>query len=205
MKKFFRIKVPLWLLLLVIAAIGMLLIIGSQSSKIFAPIFETSQQSRETQVIRSLKQEKEISLLSLGIVDLYDEEVTQKVFNTEIIGTKKLKYIRAEFTAKLGIDGKKVTINKTKDNVYEIVIPKFIFIGHDNAEFEVAVTDNALLSFFTPEIDEVAMVNKILDRKAQEKYIDKYTDLLEESTKNFYNSIIKSVDETANLQYTFTK
>lgn len=49
------------------------------------------------------------------------------------------------------------------------------------------------------------MVNKILDRKAQEKYIDKYTDLLEESTKNFYNSIIKSVDETANLQYTFTK
>lgn len=29
MKKFFRIKVPLWLLVLVIAAIGMLLIIGS--------------------------------------------------------------------------------------------------------------------------------------------------------------------------------
>ncbi|AQP53395.1 hypothetical protein CBF34_09025 [Vagococcus penaei] len=199
MKKFKNIPFKLiGSLILIIGLIGIGIFIGKQD------VFKSREHSEETQVIKTLTKEKQIVLVNLGISDIYGVEKNLQVFDADIFGTNKHKYMKAEFDMKLGIDGKQVKINKTGTDTYEVKVPKFMFIGHSNTKFKVIVDDGGILSWMTPDIDESEMINKILDSKAQETYIKKYDELLKESTTEFYQTLINSIAPDAKLTITFS-
>ncbi|MGY3765110.1 hypothetical protein ACWOAH_00930 [Vagococcus vulneris] len=160
---------------------------------------------KDTQVIKSLTKEKQVVLVNLGVSEVLTAKQSIQLFDTDLFGTNKYKYVQAEFDAKLGLDGKKVTIEKTNDNTYKIKIPEFIFIGHSNEKFSVIAENNDILSWVTPDINETQMVTKILNSTAQQKYLKKYHDLLKESTQDFYGSLLRTVNPEAKLVYEFPK
>ncbi|MGO2083266.1 hypothetical protein [Vagococcus sp.] len=165
--------------------------------------FTEKKTTQETQIIKTLSKEKQIVLVNLGISEIYSREKSLKLFEADVVGTGKNKYMQAHFDAKLGIDGKKVKIENMGNQHFKIKVPEFIFIGHDNEKFEVIVEDGGILSWLTPEIDETEMVNQILNRKSQLKYIKKYESLLKESSQEFYGNLIKSIDPDAKITVEF--
>jgi hypothetical protein len=84
-----------------------------------------------------------------------------------------------------------------------VSIPGFIFIGHDNESFRSIVEDNGALSWATPEIDTVEMINKILNDDAQGQYIDSNREILEDQARAFYTGIVTSIDPTIAIRFEF--
>ena len=160
--------------------------------------------TNESIVIQSVENIGEIALVQLGIVDIFDEEhVTKIPFIGDLIGSKRKKFVRVEFDAKLGIDGNKVVITPIGDNTYKLKVPQFIFIGYDNFHSEVAAEYNGILSWTNSEIDSTEMINAILSEENQNKYLEKYEDQLKKSTELFFTQLIKGIDPEANIIFVF--
>jgi hypothetical protein len=181
-------------------AVGVFTIVKNQGW--LSPLGINSE-SHDSQVIRAIERTQEVSLLSLGIQGIKDEEQSRKIFGKSIPGTGEKVFMQYNFNAKLGIDGARVKVTKTGKNAYLISIPKFIFIGYDKPTFKVAVEDGGALSWATPDIDKVEMVNEILNDDARQTYIASNEDLLQEQTKVFYNSLIASVDPAVVTKFEF--
>jgi hypothetical protein len=186
----------IWLILVaaLAAAVVVLLILNFTGS---------TTSTNKTETITYLEKNKEIALVTLGIADIFDQKESTTIFGKKLVGSDKHTFIKATFEAKLGIDGKNVTVKKTGEKEYEINIPKFIFIGYDNPNFEHVADDNGVLSFVTKDINQTEMVNKILDVKGQDKYIEKYTELLKESAEEFYKNLLPSFDKDAKLKFNY--
>lgn len=160
-------------------------------------------ESHDSQVIQAIECTQEVSLLKLGIQGIKDEDQSAEIFGDSIPGTGEKVYLQYAFDAKLGIDGTQVKVAKTGKNAYLISVPEFIFIGYDEPTFEVAFEDDEVLSWLTPDIDRVEMVNEILDDDAQQTYIASNEELLEEQTRTFYDSLITSIDPAAVTTFAF--
>ncbi|KFI58433.1 hypothetical protein BCHO_0479 [Bifidobacterium choerinum] len=159
--------------------------------------------TEDTQVIRSMRRTKEVSLLRLGVTGIISKENKSHFFNMEIPGTERARFIQYTFDAKLGFEGKEVTIKKTDENTFDITIPEFKFIGYDDPEYRVIVEQNGALSFGTQQIDSLDMINNILTDKAKKEYVDSNRDILEEQAKSFYTSIVNSISPETKLHFTF--
>lgn len=157
----------------------------------------------DTQVIRSMRRTKEVSLLRLGVTGIISKENKSHFFNMEIPGTERARFIQYTFDAKLGFEGKDVVIKETDKNTFDVAIPEFKFIGYDDPEYRVIVEQNGALSFGTKQIDSLDMVNNILTDKAKKEYVDSNREILEEQAKSFYTSIVNSVSPEAKLHFTF--
>ncbi len=151
-------------------------------------------ESHDSQVIQAIERTQEVSLLGLGIQGIKEENRCAEAFGNCIPGTGETVFLQYNFAAKLGIDGAEVKVTKTGKKAYLISVPKFIFIGYDEPIFKVATEDGGVLSWATPDIDKVDMVNEILNDDARQTYIASNEDLLEEQTKTFYDSLITSID-----------
>jgi hypothetical protein len=165
--------------------------------------FGITSESHDSQVIRAIERTQEVSLLRLGIQGIKEENQSAEIFGKSIPGTGEKTFLQYAFDAKLGIDGAEVKVTKTGENAYLISVPEFTFIGYDKPTFKVAVEDGGVLSWATPDIDKVEMVNEILNDDARRTYIDSNEDLLEEQTKVFYNSLITSIDPTVVTTFEF--
>jgi hypothetical protein len=160
-------------------------------------------ESHDSQVIHAIERTQEVSLLSLGIQGIKEEDQSAEIFGKSIPGTGEKVFLQYNFDAKLGIDGAKVKVTKTGKDAYLISVPKFIFIGYDKPTFKVATEDGGVLSWATPDIDKVEMVNEILNDDARQTYIASNDDLLEEQTRTFYDSLITSIDPTVVTTFEF--
>jgi hypothetical protein len=183
-----------------------LLVIGvltlSQNLGWLSP-FGIESESHDSQVIHAIERTQEVSLLSLGIQGIKEEDKSAQIFGTSIPGTGEKVFLQYNFSAKLGIDGADVTVTKTGKNAYRISVPEFIFIGYDEPTFKVATEDGGVLSWVTPDIDKVDMVNEILNDDARETYIASNEELLQEQTKTFYDSLITSIDPAIATTFEF--
>jgi hypothetical protein len=94
-------------------------------------------------------------------------------------------------------------VTETGTDAYSIAIPAFDVIGFSEPEFKVAVADDGVLSWVTEDIDQAALITKILNDESQQKHIDDNEDLLQEQTKAFYDNIIRSVAPDAKITYKF--
>ena len=157
----------------------------------------------DTQVIRSMERKKEVALLRLGITGIISQENKSHFFNMEIPGTERARFIQYTFDAKLGFEGKDVSIKETGKNTFDVEIPEFKFIGYDHPEYRMIVEQNGALSFGTQQIDSLDMINNILTEKTKQEYVDSNRDLLEEQAKSFYASIVMGVNPEAKLNFTF--
>lgn len=200
---------PIWFILLAMGAIALAIgafFVGSFTTK---PLIDASDvvavetQSSSTQVIEAVKRTEEIALASLGIQGIEERTEHSTVFGIKVPGSDRALYMQYTFTAKLGIDGSKVDIIQAEDGTYEITIPEFLFIGHDDIEFKLVTEQNGVLSFATPEIDVLEMTNKILNDDAQQKYVDDNAVLLQEQVESFYRGIVEAIDPDAEIRFAY--
>ncbi|KGN29775.1 hypothetical protein N802_11370 [Knoellia sinensis KCTC 19936] len=159
--------------------------------------------SRDSQVIQSIERTEEVSLLSLGVQGIKDYDQNRELFGKTIPGTGKTAFLQYNFHAKLGLDGSKVTVTQQGEHDFTISVPAFAFIGYEQPTFKVAAEDGGVLSWATPEIDKIAMVNEILNDDAQAEYIASNEQTLQDQTKVFYDTLIKSVDPEATTTFEF--
>lgn len=196
-------RVLLWPILLVIlclVAVGALWAMRAEFN-IFA--FGASE-TRNTQVINSITRQEQVVLLSLGVQGISEEKVPAARFlGVDVPGSDRASFIEYTFNGKLGIDGKDVRISQTKEGEYLVSIPEFVFIGHDDVDFKFVTENNGALSWVTPEIDPVEMINDILDDEAQDQYIVSNEAVLREQATTFYKSIITSIDSTIEVEFEF--
>lgn len=185
------------------------LIIGAFATfgvtKIFPdhPLFETESDTRHTQIVNSITREEQIVLLSLGIQGISEKNEKSQFFGMDIPGSGRAMFVQYAFNAKLGIEGKGVEVLKVGEKDYLVMIPEFIFIGHDDETFRLVAEDNGALSWVTPKIDAFEAVNSILNDDAQEEYLDSNRETLEDQAKVFYTSIFSSIDPTVTMRFEF--
>ena len=142
-----------------------------------------------------------LALLILGDLDPYTPTITPRVS----LPTRSTKspFVQYGFSAKVGIDGSHVTIEETSEKSFRVHIPPFSFIGHDDETFKLVAEDNGALSWVTPEIDKVEMINSILSEDAQAEYIADNEETLREQAIFFYSSIITGIDPEIDITYDF--
>ena len=194
----------LWVVPVVIIAVAAL-VVGGQvlTGYLNKPAIETKSESNDTQVIDAISRTEQIALVSLGIQGIAEKSEKTVIFGMEVPGSERALFLQYTFNAKLGIDGKDVRIKQTREDEFEITIPEFIFIGHDDVTFKLATESNGVLSWATPEIDQTEMINNILSDQAQADYVHANRDLLVEQAEHFYTGIVRGIDPAIDLDFTF--
>ncbi len=165
--------------------------------------FRTESTQQDTQVINAVTRIEQIALVSLAIQGITENRANSQLFGVDVPWSDRVSFIRYSFTAKLGLDGGGVTVTPTGENSFEIELPEFVFIGHDEIDFAMAAEENGALSWVTADIDQLEIVNEVLDEDAQGQYLEKNKDLLEEQAESFYRSLVVSVDPEAIVTFVF--
>jgi hypothetical protein len=165
--------------------------------------FGIRSESHDSQVIQAIERTQEVSLLRLSIQGIKDEDRNRTLFGKNLPGTGEKVFLQYNFKAKLGIDGSQVVVKKTGPKSYVISVPKFIFIGYDQPTFRTAATDGGVLSWVTPDIDKVQMINEILNDDARRTYIDSNVEVLKDQAQVFYNTLITSIDPAVVTEFDF--
>lgn len=196
-------KAPLRIITAIAGVIILVILLGFAKNLGLLSVLGVQSTSRDSQVIQAIERTQEVSLLSLGIQGIKDERKCSTVFGGCVPGSGETVYLQYTFTAKLGLDGSKVDLKKTGEHSYLVNLPEFIGIGFSDPTFEIAVTDGGALSWITPDIDQVEMVNEILNDKSKKEYIDSNRDILEDQAKFFYDSLILGIDPDATTTYEF--
>lgn len=207
--KFFSVKVPLWPVLFIAAGFVAVFILGALGA-LKAPqallgllTFGQVSESRNTQVINSVNRQEEVALLSLGIEGISEKNERSNLFGVDVPGSARVSFMQYGFKAKLGIDGKSVRITQTGDDRFLVSIPEFIFIGHDDERFKLVTENNGALSWITPQIDAVEMVNDILNDDAKDQYIESNEAILKDQATSFYKGIIAGIDPDIVVEFEF--
>lgn len=167
------------------------------------PFTGTKSDTTHSQLIQSITREEQIVLVSLGIQGISTKKESSVLFGADIPWSERTLFLQYNFSAKLGIDGKDVEFELRGENDLRVFIPKFIFIGHDNEEFKLVAENNGFLSFVTPGIDRVEMINKILSSDTQEEYVSANEEILKDQVKAFYTSLIMSIDPNLEVEFEF--
>lgn len=170
----------------------------------FSP-FGSQSESRDSQVISSISRLDQVVLLSLGIQGIAEKNDKSQFFGMDVPGSERTSFLQYSFDAKLGIEGKDVTIRQTGPNAFVVSIPQFIFIGHSNENFRLVAENNGFLSWVTPEISSVEMINNILDSDGENEYVIRNREVLEDQTKAFYGNIITSIDPSVFVRFEFRR
>jgi hypothetical protein len=204
LKKIFKIKIPLWLLLAVALVMLVFWVMGIFVGR--TPFLSTViTNSKEIQVVKAMKKQKQVSILVLSVTDIYTQSQVSKVAGIQIPLSQKTSYIQGTFDAKLGFDGEDVKIKKLKQKQqnFQITIPKFIVIGVNNPKFKEITNTGQLLSFPTEEIDKLKLQDKALSDKSIQKYIDPNKEWLEEQAKEYYTSLLEGINPDISLSFKF--
>lgn len=197
-------RTPVWLKILLVVLILALVAGAAFAGLIVGKILGASEE-RDVQVVRSVQGEEQVILLTAGLTDITEESDSQTFFGLfDIPLTDRTTFLRYEFDAKFGIDGRQVEIEPLGDKRYRITIPEFMFLGYDDPDFSVATEANGILSWTTPEIDTLEATEKLLTDDAVTEHIKGFRPLLEEQTVTFYTRIVSSIEPDATLEFEFT-
>lgn len=201
-----RRRTPRWL----VALLAVCLVTAGAAASVVAmralpgmAIFGMESEGSNTQIVSSVTREEQVVLLSLAIQGISTKNANATFMGQQVPGTERATFLRYSFNAKIGIDGKDVKIEQTADKEYLVSIPRFAFLGHSNEAFQVAAEGNGVLSWATPEIDTVEMINNILNDEAQAQYITANHETLREQATTFYAGIIAAVDPTVTVRVVF--
>jgi hypothetical protein len=193
-------KVVLLVAGVLVLAVGALGVAVTQG---WLSLFGVNAERKDSQVITAVERTQEVSLLSLAVQGLTSEKRDREIFGQSVPGSGETVYIEYAFHAKLGFDGEQVGVRRSGTSAYVVSVPDFLVIGYDEPTFEMAVEDNGVLSWVTPDVDQLDMVNDVFDDAAQQEYLDNQKLALEEQTKVFYDSLITGIDPEASITYEF--
>lgn len=203
-------KTPIWakvlLVVVIVGVIGASALVSFNVGKFFG-----AAESRDTQVIRSIKGEEQVILVTAGMTDVQEERedgLKLAIGDLDLFtlpGTERSILVRYEYDAKFGIEGKDVDIARSDDNKYVVTIPKFVYLGYANPDLSIANEKNGLLSWTTPEIDTAQVFEELLSEQAVEQHIDGFRPVLEQQATLFYSRIVAAIDPTITLEFRFTE
>lgn len=160
-------------------------------------------ENRNTQVVNSISRLDQVVLLGLSIQGISEETSQGKILGWDVPGTARTAFLQYDFDAKLGIEGRDVRIEQRGENAFLVTIPEFIFIGHDDVNFKLAAVDGSILSWTTPEIDNVETINRLLNDEARQQYIDANRDMLRDQARTFYAGVIASIDPQIEVEFQY--
>lgn len=201
--RFFTKRVLLWPIVLLVAFLAAAGVLGALYLPSLPSLFSADTDERNTQVVKTITREEEVVLVGLGIEGIDEKRQNGNFYGMFVPGTERAKFLRYSFEAKLGIDGGDVKIEQTGEDSFLVTIPEFIFIGYDNFQYDVAVDNNGLLSWTTPEIEESEMVDNIMSDELKSSYLANNKELLMDQARDFYMGIIKSVDADVEVTFVF--
>lgn len=166
-------------------------------------VYTAPVESTNSQVINAVEREEQVVLLSLGIQGLTEKSSAGQVFGVKVPWTDRTQFVQYSYKAKLGIEGKDVSVTETSEHSYTVQIPDFIFIGHTDEEFKTAVEDNGVLSWTTQPLDAASTVSDVLSADKKRKDINDNRELLQDQARSFYEGIIRGVDPEAQVTMEF--
>lgn len=206
MKASFAKRLRTWLIILLAVGLfgaGVVAAVGVSRVLPNLPYFGTDSSSRNTQIVHAVTRTEQVSLMSLGIQGISSKNQKSTFHGIDIPGSERASFIQYSFSAKLGIEGKSVKIAQVAASEYLVSVPKFVFIGHSDVDFRLVIESNGVVSWVTPKIDTVEMVNAILNDDSKDQYIIANSDILKDQAKSFYGGIVSSIDPSISLKFEF--
>lgn len=204
---FFKVRVPLWLVLLatvlLVAGTGAAFAAGGINALALRSLFTSSSHERDSQVVQSVTRLQEVALLSLHMEGISRHESNGEILGVAIPASERTTLIQYQFDAKLGIDGSQVKIEPTGPNSFRLTIPQFIGIGFDKPTFEDPLESNNALGWLATPAVETRMVNNILSDENKQKYISQNEAALKDQAKVFYSGLIANVDPEVTIDFEF--
>lgn len=206
--RFFGVRVRLWPMLILIAALIAAVMFGATNAPTVNWLVGLTAQSKDAQVITSVTRVNEHVLVRLRAEGIKEKQQDGNfILGVEIPGTSRTTFLRYSFDAKLGLEGDAVVVTPRagSENTYEVSVPKFVFIGYDDWDSEVAAESNGVLSWTNPSIDNLALSNSVLTEEAKQQYVDDNVELLREQAEAVLSGIITSVDPDATTIFKFAQ
>lgn len=202
LKKFFQLKMYVWMavaIILVAGGFGLLGYFSRQSDK------ATISQSYSS--VKYLEEVHEVVLLNVGLQQVEAQKKNTKIPWTKIglPATEKRALIILNYEAKFGIT-KPVAISKSGENAITVKVPKFEVIGIELDEknpYQLYDDSGDLLSFATEKIDTAELALKKLSNEDQNEYLISYQDNLKRSAETYYKSIITAINPEFEVTVTF--
>lgn len=188
-----------FLLVGVVIAIGALFVFREPAASWLGPTTD-----KNNQIVNAVTRTQEVALVTLGIEGIRERKTEDGQILFLSIPNSRATFLRYSFDAKLGFNAEDVEITERPDGSFVLSIPEFTVIGVDNQNVEVAAEANDLLSWTTPEIDKVEMVNDLFGPDVQGEYLAKNSELLAEQTRNFYTGIVAAIDPEVDVSFEFT-
>ena len=199
-------RVRTWLMLLLalcLIAAGAAAAVGVTRVFPNLPHLGVNSASRNTQIVNAVTRTEQIVLMSLGIQGISSKSSKTTFQGIDIPGSERASFIQYSFSAKLGIDGKDVKISPTGIDEFHVSFPEFVFLGHGDVDFRLVVESNGVVSWVTPKIDTVEMVNAILNDDAKGKYVVANEEVLRDQARSFYAGIATSIDPSVRLTFDY--
>lgn len=159
---------------------------------------------KNTQIVNAVTRTQEVALVTLGIEGIRERKTEAGQILFLSIPNSRAAFLRYSFDAKLGFNAEDSEVDEQADGSFVIRVPEFTVIGLDNQNVEVAAENNDLLSWTTPEIDKVGMVNDLFGAELQAEYLEKNAELLQDQTRNFYTGIVTAIDPDVTVTFEFT-
>ena len=207
--KFFKVKVLLWhvllIILLIVAGTGAAFVSGGLNTLALGSLFTSNSNERDSQVVQAVSRVQEVALLSLHIEGVARQESNGEILGMVVPASEKTTLLQYKFDAKLGIDGSQVKIEPTGPKSFRLTIPQFIGIGFDKPTFEDPLESNNALGWLATPAVETRMVNNILSDENKQKYISQNEAALKEQAKVFYSRLIESVDPEITVDFAFAE
>ncbi|MBP8918957.1 MAG: hypothetical protein KBG85_04555 [Micropruina sp.] len=206
MKASFAKRLRTWLIILLAVGLfgaGVVAAVGVSRVLPNLPYFGTDSSSRNTQIVHAVTRTEQVSLMSLGIQGISSKNQKSTFQGIDIPGSERASFIQYSFSAKLGIEGKSVKIAQVAASEYLVSVPKFVFIGHSDVDFRLVIESSGVVSWVTPKIDTVEMVNAILNDGSKDQYIIANSEILKDQAKSFYGRIVSSIDPSISLKFEF--
>lgn len=206
MKASFAKRLRTWLIILLAVGLfgaGVVAAVGVSRVLPNLPYFGTDSSSRNTQIVHAVTRTEQVSLMSLGIQGISSKNQKSTFQGIDIPGSERASFIQYSFSAKLGIEGKSVKIAQVAASEYLVSVPKFVFIGHSDVDFRLVIESSGVVSWVTPKIDTVEMVNAILNDDSKDQYIIANSEILKDQAKSFYGRIVSSIDPSISLKFEF--
>ncbi|MGV9769049.1 hypothetical protein ACWDR7_06140 [Microbacterium sp. NPDC003461] len=194
---------PIAVIGIALAVVGGFSVAGVLSGMRSSMFFGNDTDERSTEVITAVTRQQQVALLSLAVQGISQRRDSSTFLGIDIPGSERASFMQYAFTAKLGVDGDEVRVEPQGAGGYVVTIPDFVFIGHDDASFELVTESNGVLSWITPEIDQLEMVTAVLSDDVKADYIEENLQVLREQSEAFYRGIIVGVDPEADVTFRF--
>lgn len=198
--KFLSYKISLWIILLLVIILTGTYVYGNMHAR-------SSGTNSSYSMVQSIEKVNEQVFLNVGI-----ETVVSSSEHTEIPLTKikiplteKKALIVVNYKAKLGIK-KSVNIEMKKEKDYKITVPKYEVIGISlDKDNPYTVYDNSgeILSYSTKDIDTGELLTDELSDETQSKYLKEYKTQMNESAKEYYETLFKAAYSENKVEVVF--